>query len=229
MTRVSSFDIDKKKAGEIVKYTIDDLSKYCNDIYFLLIGNVDENFLSWLRINKIITISSKNYNEGWAFDNYTSLNDLYLTVNKHYDWIVYPDSDDILPPQLLEELWIAEEQKADILEIPILECINGYEEVIGDFSNYIIGPHAKALKPAPDITFLGSDGFAKPVSSQKRRLKSYHSPYPMRHLRYVTQELRDARKSINYYQEYFSIPKKTTKYNPLWTFQQYLDEGRKYE
>ncbi len=221
MTRLSHFDIYKKKASEVVKYCIDDLSKYCQDIYFLQIGEVEDNFLSWLDINKIITKTHNDYSEGWNFKNNESLDELYKSINKVYDWILYPDTDDIFPCQVLQELDIAEEKNADIIEFPILEGVNGKDEVIGNFKNYVIGSHAKALKFSSDITFMNSPGFAKPIATSDRNLKSYHCLYPCRHLRYSTKELLATRQSINYYQSYFLDNHTTKRFNPLLKFHEY--------
>lgn len=222
MTRLSSYDIDKKKAEDVVKLCIQDLTKYCKEIYFLQIGNVNEHFLDWLNINKIITKSNKNYLEGWMFDNNLSLTDLYNTINKKYDWILYPDMDDILPKQILEEIDMADRLGYDVIDFPMLECLDGIDKVICDFENYVIGPHAKALKMADDITFLGTDGFAKPISKSGRKLKIYNSKYPCRHLRYMNKNLIEARKEIKFYQDFFEKPHKTTDFIPNWTFDEYV-------
>lgn len=225
MTRLSSYDIDKKKAGDVVKCCVEDLSKYCKDIYFLQIGEVDDSFLSWLNVNKIITKSSKNYSEGWVFDNNLSLTDLYLTVDKKYKWVLYPDMDDLLPPQILEEVDKADKLGYDVIDTPMLECLDGINRVICDFKDYVIGPHAKALKMADDITFIGTDGFAKPISKKGRKLRIYNCSYPTRHLRYMNKNLIEERKKINFYQDFFERTHKITNYNPNWRFNDYINYG----
>ena len=228
MTRISSYDIDKKKCADEMKYCIAELAKHCNTIHFMIIGDVDDNFLNWLDVNKIITKTQKTYGgEGWYFDWTQSMTDLLDTIDGPYDWILMPDTDDALQPNILEEVEKANADGADMLDCPVLECFGGLDKVICKFDDgYPIGPHVKAFKYAKDLTFIGSSGFSKLVSKTGRELKMYNSLYPCRHVRYSRPELVHNRKSISYWQEYFEKPHPTVTYDPTWTFRDYIKHGK---
>lgn len=225
MTRISSYDIDKKKNADVMKYCIDELSKHCDDLYFLIIGDVDEDFLNWIQKNKFIAKTDRVYKgDGWIFDHYEAYDDLNRIIPLKYDWILCPDTDDALPPNIVDEIQKAEDSQSELIELPALESFNGFNNVIVDFGHdYPIGPHCKAFKQNKDISFVGSQGFGTPISSSGRALRTYHSPYPYRHIRYATKELIENRRSINYFQEYFLRHHETVEYNPNWKFSDYTN------
>ena len=92
-------EIDQYKLGkDLMKLSISNLATKVSKLYFLQIGKIDEDifhFLDSLNIPYKITKSVVDYGTGWSFKNNESLDDLYKTIDEEFDWVLYPDADDI--------------------------------------------------------------------------------------------------------------------------------------
>jgi hypothetical protein len=155
---------------------------------------------------------------GWMFKNNESLDDLYKTIDTQYDWVLYPDADDLLPDNVLDILKEADDKNADTVRFYFLECFGSENDIIEIKSGYPIGPHFKAVKHRSDITFVGSDGFNEACCNLVR----HETEYCMRHLRYATKEGVEKRKSMNYFQDYFLQDHDTIPYSPNEKINYYL-------
>ena len=215
-------EIDQEKVGkELMKVSILRLSDKVSHLYFLKIGNIDNDLLEFIeKLNKPykITDSKNDYMTGWMFKNNESLDDLYKTIDTQYDWVLYPDADDLLPDNVLDILKEADDKNADTVRFYFLECFGSENDIIEIKSGYPIGPHFKAVKHRSDITFVGSDGFNEACCNLVR----HETEYCMRHLRYATKEGVEKRKSMNYFQDYFLQDHDTIPYSPNEKINYYL-------
>ena len=217
-------EIDQKKLGkDLMKLSISKLADMVSHLYFLEIGNVDEDIIDF--INSLgkdikITKATNDYSSGWTFRNNESLDDLYKTIDGEFDWVLYPDADDILPEHTLELLQKADSIGAEKVRFYFIECFGSSDDIIEIKPGYPIGPHFKAVKLKSDITFVGSDGFNEPISS--REMKKLETEYCMRHLRYANIDGIEERKRMNYFQEYFLEKHNTISYSPKQKFNYYL-------
>ena len=198
-------EIDQEKVGkDLMKLSITRLADKVSYLYFLKIGNIDDDIIEYIQnLNKPykITDSENDYMTGWAFKNNESLHDLYKTIDVQYDWVLYPDADDLLPDNILDILIDADEKNAETIRLYFIECFGSITDILEVKEGFPIGPHFKALKYKKGLMFEGSDGFNEPAGSFKR----YQSEQCMRHLRYATQEGLEKRKQMNYFQYYLSI------------------------
>lgn len=204
MMRLS--EIDEQKVGQyFIKLSIKSLSEFVSHLYFLKIGSISDDIINYiysLNLPVKIVNAENDYNSGWMFKNNESLDDLYKTIDGDFDWILYPDADDILPENTLDLLNKADSIDAETVRFHFIECFGDESSIIVIKPGYPIGPHFKAIKYRRDITFIGSDGFNEATSSIKP-LKRYETEYCMRHLRYASIENIEARKKMNYIQDYF--------------------------
>jgi hypothetical protein len=196
-------EIDQQKVGkELMKLSIGDLANKVSKLYFLQIGNIDQDILDFINLLPTpskITPATTEYDSGWIFKNNESLDDLYKTIDEQFDWVLYPDADDILPQNIAELIEEADAKNAQVLRVYFIECFGSVEDIIEVTSGYPIGPHFKAVKYNPHITFVGSDGFNEP----KGPLVRHETDACVRHLRYASAEGVQKRKDMNYFQEYF--------------------------
>jgi len=124
---------------------------------------------------------------------------MFRAVDRPIDWILYPDADELLPPQVLSQLDIADATGKIYVEFPIVET-RGITKVVKDFGlEYMIWYwHCHAVRFDRGVKFENSEGFCKPGSFAKLEKEAgqsllYRSVYPMRHLRYDTVGLQQAR------------------------------------
>jgi len=210
MVRLS--EIDQIKLGkELMKLSIKDISNKVSKLYFLQIGNIDNDILEFIKNLAIpykITISKENYSSGWTFKNNESLDDLYKTIDDDCDWVLYPDMDDLLPENINEILETANVKDSKVIRFHFIECFGSVDDVIEIKQGYPIGPHFKAVKYSSNITFHGSDGFNEP----KGPLCRYETNFCVRHLRYANFECLQKRKEMNYFQDYFLKNHNTIKF-----------------
>lgn len=203
MMRLS--EIDQIKVGiRLMKLSIMSLSEKVSKLYFLQIGNISEEIINFIySLNKEVKIvkSVEIYSSGWNFRNNESLNDLYKIIDEKFDWILYPDADDILPENIIELIETADTINAETIRLHFIECFGNENKIIEMKNGFPIGPHFKAVIHRDDITFMNSEGFNEATSSVP--LKRYETEYCVRHLRYATEENINARKNMNYIQEYF--------------------------
>ena len=217
MMRLS--EIDQRKLGnDIMKFAIKEMSAYTEHLYFLKIGTIDEDIISFIEsLDKPFKITNQtaDYLHGWMFRNNESLDDLYKTVDKGFDWVMYPDADDILPENILEIVKSADQDKADVIRLHFIETFGDVNKIIKMINGFPIGPHFKGVRMADDITFIGSDGFNEPTTTSARNLKRHESEYCMRHLRYCNQQAIEERQKMNYYQDYFLQNHELIDYKPM--------------
>jgi hypothetical protein len=198
-------EVDQLKLGkELMKLSISLLAEKVSAIYFLQIGEVDSDVIDHiisLKIPSKITRSTEDYLSGWMFRNNESLDALYKTIDEDFDWVLYPDADDLLPENILEILGEADSSGADTVRMYFIECFGSIDKVIEIKTGYPIGPHFKAVKLRKDIGFIGSDGFNE--ARCDAGLVRFETNYCMRHLRYANPSGIEERKRMNYFQEYF--------------------------
>jgi hypothetical protein len=207
-------EIDQTKVGkELMKLSISDLSNKVSNLYFLKIGNIDKDIIDFIYAlpNKIkITEQPNEYGSGWMFRNNESLHDLYKTIDEDFDWILYPDADDILPEHILELCESADLEGKNTIRLHFIECFGSENDIIVIKPGYPIGPHFKAVKQLEGVTFVGSDGFNE--ATMEGGMKRYETNYCMRHLRYANKDGIEQRKQMNYFQPYFLEGHLTKKY-----------------
>jgi len=217
-------EIDQTKLGkDLMKFSISELADKVSHLYFLQIGNIDQDVIEHINsLGKEVKIAPApaDYSTGWMFQNNESLDDLYKTIDTEFDWVLYPDADDILPENILELLSEADVRGAETVRLHFIECLGSELDVIEVKPGYPIGPHFKAVKHREDITFIGSDGFNEATSPNG--LIRYETNFCMRHLRYANPEGIKKRKEMNYIQDYFLQDHKTIPYQPNKTFDYYL-------
>jgi hypothetical protein len=207
-------EIDETKLGfDLIHFAIKEMCKYCESVYFLQMGNISQitlDFISTLGIDFTIFQTDVDYRSGWGFLNTESLDELYKKIPNKYDWIIYPDADDILPENLLEIL----DEDSDVIRLRFIECFNGINNIIIIGDDFPIGPHYKAVRQNDDITFIGSHGFNEPITTSGRNLIRKESDYCMRHTRYARKESIEARRNMNYFQDFFLIDHDVIEYKP---------------
>lgn len=207
-------EIDQLKVGKrLMKLAIQSLADTVSHIYFLQIGEIDTDIIDFIHsLGKKIKITKQttDYNSGWQFKNNESLDDLYKTIDEEFDWILYPDADDILSENILELCEKADLEGKNTVRLYFIECFGSENDIIEIKSGYPIGPHFKAVKPFEGLTFVGSDGF----NEAKGPLNRYETNYCMRHLRYANKEGIEQRQKMNYFQPYFLEEHKTIEYKP---------------
>ena len=214
-------EIDQQKVGkELMKMSIEDLSNKCHKLYFLKIGQIDNDmidFIDHLSIPVKYIESKRDYLSGWMFQNNESLQDLYDDIDEEFDWVLYPDADDILPENMLDIIKEANIDNCQVIRLHFIECFGSPVDILEINQDFPIGPHFKAVKHIKGLMFEGSEGFNEPAGFLKR----YESSQCMRHLRYATQEGIQKRKEMNYLQDYFLQNHKTIPYVPNQTVNYY--------
>jgi len=221
MMRLS--EIDESKVGkDLMKYSIKWLSDKVDALYFLQIGNISEDVLQFIyNLDNQIVISETqiDYQTGWGFKNNESLDELYKLVKGDWDWVLYPDADDLLPENILDLLQQADKIGAETLRFHFIECFGSIDKIIEVKEGFPIGPHFKAVKVRDDITFVGSDGFNE--ATKVDGLKRFETHYCMRHLRYANPNGIEERKRMNYFQSYFLENHNLIDYKPQQHFNYY--------
>lgn len=207
-------EIDQSKLGkELMKFSIHWLSQKVSKLYFLQIGEIDDDIFQYidsLDVPYKIEKSDKDYMSGWMFKNNESLDDNYKIIDESFDWVLYPDADDLLPENILELVNEAEEMGCETIRFHFIECFGSKDNIIAVTEGFPIGPHFKAVKYKEGITFVGSDGF----NEAKGPLKRYETEYCMRHMRYADPNGIEERKRMNYFQEYFLQNHEIIPYKP---------------
>lgn len=216
-------EIDETKVGkDLMKYSIKWLSDKVDALYFLQIGKISGDVLDFIyNLDNQIVISETqiDYQTGWGFKNNESLDELYRLVKGDWDWVLYPDADDLLPENILDLLEEADTMGAETLRFHFIECFGSIDKVIEVKDGFPIGPHFKAVKVKDDITFIGSDGFNE--ATKVGGLKRFETDYCMRHLRYANPNGIEERKRMNYFQEYFLQNHNLIDYKPQQHFNYY--------
>jgi len=214
-------EIDQSKVTKyMMKLSIKSLSDKVSCIYFLQIGKIDADIIDFiLELGKPIKITKQNkdYESGWNFKNNESLDDLYKTVDEGFDWILYPDADDILPDNILQLCKEADLKGKNTIRLHFIECFGSENDIIEIKEGFPIGPHFKAVKQLKGLTFINSDGF----NEAKGLLNRYETRYCIRHLRYADKLGIEKRKQMNYLEPYFLESHKTKKYKPNQTVEYY--------
>ena len=67
---------------------------------------------------------------GWSFKNNESLHDLYKSIDIQFDWVLYPDADDLLPDNILDILVEADEKNAETVRLYFIECFGSENDII---------------------------------------------------------------------------------------------------
>ena len=221
MMRLS--EIDESKVGkDLMKYSIKWLSDKVDALYFLQIGKISGDVLDFIYNldNQILIYETQtDYQTGWNFKNNESLDELYKLVKGDWDWVLYPDADDLLPENILDLLLQADEMGAETLRFNFIECFGSIDKIIEVKDGFPIGPHFKAVKVKSYITFIGSDGFNE--ATKVGGLKRFETNYCMRHLRYANPNGIEERKKMNYFQEYFLQNHNLIDYKPQQHFNYY--------
>ena len=216
-------EIDESKVGkDLMKYSIQWLSDKVSALYFLQIGNISEEILDFIYDldNQILIYKTEiDYQSGWNFKNNESLDELYKLVKGDWDWVLYPDADDLLPENILELLEEGDTLGAETLRFHFIECFGSMDKVIEVKDGFPIGPHFKAVKVREDITFIGSDGFNE--ATKVGGLNRFETNYCMRHLRYANPNGIEQRKKMNYFQPYFLENHNLIDYTPQQQFNYY--------
>ena len=207
MQRLASIDYEKTGI-DVIKLSISSLADKVSHLYFLEMDPISNEILEFIQsLNKPFKIikGKENYGTGYGLKNYESLDHLYKGIDENFDWVLYPDTDDVLPENVLDVLVEADNLGRETIYFYFIECFGSINDIIEIEKGYPIGPHYKAVKHRPDITFDLSPGFNEAVSPSG--LKRYETDYCMRHMRYVNGV--EKRKSMNYIDAYFLQPHRT--------------------
>lgn len=198
--------IDYEKTGmDVIKLSISSLADKVSHLYFLEMDAIDPKLIDFIiSLNKPFKIikGKQDYLSGYSLKNFESLDHLYKGIDEQFDWVLYPDTDDLLPENILDILIEADVLNKDSVHFWFIECFGSINNIIEIEKDYPIGPHHKAVKHRPDITFNLSPGFNEAICSNG--LRRYESTYCIRHMRYVNGI--EKRKSMNYIDKYFLIP-----------------------
>lgn len=130
-----------------------------------------------------------HWKEKW--DHYSQMNALFREVDTIAPrWVVYPDSDEILPVPGFHELLgrCIDEGKLGV-SFPYAEPFGGFDYQIHP-STIGMSRHLKILLWKPGLTFLGTPGFCVPAGYWG---KSVECREPLLHLRYMTETARRQR------------------------------------
>jgi len=207
MQRLASIDYEKT-GMDVIKLSISSLADKVSHLYFLEMDPIAPELIEFIEsLGKPFKIvkGKENYKSGYALKNYESLDHLYKGIDEQFDWVLYPDTDDMLPENVLDILAEADALGKETIHFYFIESFGGVNDIIEIEKGYPIGPHHKAVKHRPDITFDLSPGFNEAVSPNG--LKRYETTYCMRHMRYVNGI--EKRKSMNYIDQYFLEPHRT--------------------
>lgn len=218
--RFSQWDIDAKRATGIMRQALESLSKQSDILYVYANRLTDEGMIAFVKSlpNLIkLVIDHAHFSDGWAYAGNSALDHLMNQMD-HYpvpiDWVLFPDSDDLLPCNVRAEVEKAASEGKTCIEFPRIETRG---EKIIDIAGSPCGPHVLGAKWKP--SWRDSVGFNIPDGTPMDNI--YHCRYPTRHLRYATPDLIEARKSVGYYEQYADKEWRTTDFHPDWTWQDY--------
>lgn len=115
------------------------------------------------------------------------------------DWVLIPDSDDILPPETLSLLTEADRLGRRTVSFPFRLPWDGFRTEV-DPKVIHFGPHVKAVRWAPNVDFNDPAGFCVP----RGYWHDIHGQleYPLLHLCYFSPELRATRRATNRSESY---------------------------
>jgi len=146
-------------------------------------------------------------------------------------YVIYIDEDEILPERFRSEFKRFQASGHDSVACYYLQCWNDIDHVVADHP-YNVNRHCVALRWEEGITFLDYAGWDWPSAYYKR--KKYTMQFPLRHLAFMTPELRQrraTRRAITsradtmwYLEDHPSIP-----YDGNMTWKQYTEQAKKWK
>ncbi len=218
--RFSQWDIDAKRARELIKQTLSSLSNQVDHLW--VYGNklTDTNIQEFIRSLPNLAgflIDGSHFGDAWSYNGNGVLDHIMKMLDKHIDWVLFPDSDDLLPYMVRQEVEKADSQGMTSIEFPRIEPRDGK---IMDVTKQVGGPHILGCSCRGNTpTWRNSVGFNTPDGTKMSNV--YHCPYPSRHMRYATKDLIAARQEANYHEEYAKGEYRGVDFNPDWTWQDY--------
>ena len=133
------------------------------------------------------------------------------------DWVIYPDDDELLPPQTTHLLEVAQHNNLRCVQFPFLVCQNNSaEEVIKAVNIINMAPHCRIARWRPLCEVFTTQTYPGYDYLCEDDMKScLHSPWPVRHLLVVNQDMLRYRMTKRpHYDEYMTKPQKTTPFAP---------------
>lgn len=170
------------------KKVLDDMSKYTNEIYVNLNDPTpiaEEAVLSHPNVKDVIrTTNDGRWNQGLQRDNTTRMVD-----NIKPDIVIFPDSDEIFPKNLDEQLksfWEDEDKRTFWFRLLYLW---GNENKFRNDSKFKSIHHVRIFKWQPEITFLPYAGYTCPTNFiNLDKNTRFHSNSPILHYGYMHEE-----------------------------------------
>jgi hypothetical protein len=144
-----------------------------------------------------------------------------LMAREKPEMALFPDADELLPPNVEEIIELMDQATAKCVEFPVLVCVGDENHVIGNASIHAKhhGPQVTLAAWRPDMKFDARCGFNYPGEDYVGR--GIVSPWPKRHLYVATPALWRARYSFKR-QPWMLAPWSVVPYDPKKTWQEWL-------
>lgn len=223
--RFSQWDIDAKKATPIMCQAFLRLSSQVDHLFAYGQSLTDSNMIAFVKnLPKLsgFWIDDKDWKEGWVYNGNGALGHMIDLIDTPIDWVLFPDSDDLLPSNVRQEVEKAEAAGCTCIEFPRVDMRG---DMVMDVNGYVGGPHVLGAKFDPRPAWKCSQGFNWPDNTPP--MKVYHCPYPSRHLRYSSEMLIAARKAVGYSEDYCDKEWKLAPFRDDWTIDDYIGHFKK--
>jgi hypothetical protein len=219
--RLHDFDV-------MPEYIIQSLAQHCDKLVFLLHHVQSKRILEAVQ-NHPKTTLVKNYEYKWSQP--LTLAALVELALKHKpEIILLPDEDEVFPDRLTEEIakWRQVWDQHPTMSFQFFHSWSSPDRIISE-NVARVGKHCKVVHNVPGLLnmYLGRyAGWCWP--SLLYRQRKYHCHYPLRHLAYMTEELRTRRLSkvrpttTTGWWQWYSRERETMPYDPDMTWKEWV-------
>ncbi|MGO8702690.1 MAG: hypothetical protein ACLQVA_02645 [Candidatus Brocadiia bacterium] len=137
------------------------------------------------------------------------------------EMVLFPDADELLPPNVEEIIGLMDKASAKCVEFPVLVCVGDGDHVIRDASIHAKyhGPQVTLAVWRPGMNFDAKRGFNYPGEDYVGR--GIVSPWPKRHLYVATPAAWRARYAFKP-QPWMTQPWNVVEYDPKRTWEEWL-------
>jgi hypothetical protein len=168
-----------------LKYALRQLVRQVDRLYILLHNTkIPEDIV--LPIGSVVEEWEGEWNHGYQLNAV-----FHMTDQDRPDWVLIPDSDEILPAyEIGPMLQLADTMGKQAVSFPYAVPWDGFRYQI-DPDLVMTGDHVKAVRWDPYVDFNEVGGFCVPMGYWERIQPSY---VPLLHLYCLTKEIRDMRR-----------------------------------
>ncbi len=201
---------------EEIELVLKNLAQYCDGLYITTDAITP-------RIRKAIDATPKVKKVRELFSPWTQAGSLdaafRLLDDVEPDVVLLPDEDELLPEKLpgIIHDWTQVWDERPSIRFPVLHCIGTPDRILSR-RLYTHNYHCKVIRWSPGISYLdGYAGWCWPSSHYRQ--KKYTSPFPYRHMAYMTSAQRKVRCAATRHRQWFHREQfPTMHYNPEMTW-----------